>query len=163
MPGHLDSGLQVLEGPDDALQVARRLAVLGEEGHPVRGADPRVIEVDRDLGPVRIERHALQAERPIELQVAPFLEKEILALIEPQHDAAVELARVAVLGEEDRVVDHELRELVDDHVREMLIVAVGRRRARIDLERLVGLFVERNDAGHRESTLADSTGCSPYS
>ncbi len=78
-PGHLDAGLQVLEGPDDALQVARWLAVLGEKGNPVRGTDARMIEVDRNVGPVRVERYALQAERPVELQIAPFLEKQILA------------------------------------------------------------------------------------
>ncbi len=42
----------------------------------------------------------------------------------------------------------ELWELVDDHVREVLIVAIGGRRPRIDLERPVGLFVQRHDAGH---------------
>ena len=42
--------LQVLESPDDALQVTRGLAVLGEQRLAVLDADPRMIEVDRDLG-----------------------------------------------------------------------------------------------------------------
>src|SRR6185312_6876020 len=80
---HFDAGIQVLEGPDDALQVARRLAVLREERLAILDADARVIEIDRDLGAVRVEGDALQTQGPVELQVAPLLEKEVLPLIEP--------------------------------------------------------------------------------
>src|SRR6185312_7169401 len=101
VPRDLDPGLQVLECSDDALQVPGGLAVLREERLAVLDADPRVIEIDRNLGPARIERHPLQGQGPIELQVAPFLEKEVLPLLEPEHGSAVELAGVAVLREED--------------------------------------------------------------
>src|SRR5581483_5111953 len=125
VPGHLDPRLQVLESPDDALQVPRGLTMLGEERLALLDAYPRVIEVDRDIGSMRVERYALQAQWPVELQVAPLLEEEVLPLVESEHGSAVELAGIPVLREEYRVMHQELRKLVDDHEREALIVTIG--------------------------------------
>src|SRR4029077_19249356 len=67
-----------------------------------------------------------------------------------------ELAGVRILREQDRVMHEQMRKLVDDHVHETLVVPVGCRSARIDLERLVGLFVQRNDVRHEAKA---SNGC----
>src|SRR5882724_5282876 len=102
--GHLDAWAQVLESPDDALQITRRLPLLGEQRLAAFRAYPRIIEIDREVRAVGIERSPLQNERSIGLPFLPLFEEQILALIETQHRSAVELARLRVLRKQDRIM-----------------------------------------------------------
>ncbi len=107
-----------------------------------------MIEVDRKVRAVGVEGDALQIQRAVELSLCPLLEEQVLALIEPQHCPAIELARRRILGKEDGVVDEEVRKLADDHLHKALVVAVGRRGAGVHCEGPVLIVAERNDLRH---------------
>src|SRR6202022_4650722 len=84
----------------------------------------------------------------IKLPVRPLLEEQILALVKAQHHSAVELARLRVLREEDRIMDDQVGKLCDDHLHEALVVAVRGRSPPVHSEGAVRFFVERNDLRH---------------
>src|SRR5205085_5502290 len=103
--GHLHARGQVLEGPDDALQISSWQPLCSEKELAALRTNPGIIEIDREVRSVCVERSALQSERTVELAFCPLLEKKILAFVKTQHCSAVELARLRVFREEDRVVD----------------------------------------------------------
>ncbi len=103
--GHLDTRLEILECPDDALQIAGRFSLIREQGLAVFGSDAGVIQVDRHVRALSEEGSALQHQGPIELRILPLVEEQILALVKSEHGATVELARLRVFREENGIVD----------------------------------------------------------
>src|ERR1700754_939169 len=84
--------------------------------------DTRVIEIDRKIAANRVEGHALQVQRPVAGMSLTFVEEQILAFVETHHAAAEERSSLGVLRKQYGVVQHEMRELVDDHLHEALVV-----------------------------------------
>src|SRR5438445_9565443 len=77
----------------------------------------------------------------------------MLALVKSQHHSTVELARLRVLREEDRIVDYQLGKFLDDHLHEAPVVAVGSRGTPVHSEGAMSFFVERHDLRHGAPSL----------
>src|SRR5262249_25300487 len=145
---YLDAPTQGPGGPDDGLPKTRRAAPVGGKKVGALFADPPVLSNEGGgRGPGK-KRPPLGKERGAGLAVLPFLQEEILALVKTQHRAAVELTGLRILREEDRIVNDELRKLLDYHLYKAPVITVGSGGTPVYLERAMRLFVERDDLSH---------------